>query len=110
VSAPALSPGALWRLGAGFALWGSALATLYALHAVGCAFGWSGSSVRAGLAALLVGHLALIAALIALSLRATRARGTTAALVRRVGLWTLSAALIATAITFAPPIALTACL
>jgi hypothetical protein len=107
---PPLSPATLWRLGAGFALWGSALATLYALHAVGCAFGWSDWALRAGLFALLAAHLAAIAALIIVATRAGKADGATASLVRRVGLWTLWAALVATVLTFAPPVALTACL
>jgi hypothetical protein len=109
VSAFELPPRALWRLGAGFGLWSSALATLYALHAVGCAFGWSGPALRAAMAVLLAAHLATLGALLVIAPRPAAARGATAALVARVGLWTLWAALISTFFGFAPALLLTAC-
>ena len=56
-----LAPRRLWWLGAGFALWCSALVVLYALHAIGCRFGWQTGALRLALASLLLAHMIAIA-------------------------------------------------
>ena len=61
-SRPALSP--LVAMAAGFALWASCFAMLYAGHAFGCAQGWQDSVLlRAGLIVLWLAHLAALALL-----------------------------------------------
>ena len=56
-----LPPRRLWWLGAGFALWCSALVMLYALHAIGCTFGWGAAALRVSLAFVFVAHVVVIA-------------------------------------------------
>ena len=46
MNAPPLPAQQLWGLAAGFGVWCSALAALYALHGIGCAFAWSGGALR----------------------------------------------------------------
>ena len=60
MSARPVPPGQLWWLAAGFAVWGSALIVLYAVHALGCAFAWPTCRLRLSLALALLVHLVVI--------------------------------------------------
>lgn len=101
-TAPAPPRMLLWLV-AGFTVWGSGLVALYALHAVGCAFGWPAGPLRLWLAAILLAHLALLAVMLRL-LRRPRAD-----FLRTAAVWATMAALAATLLTLAPPLVLTTC-
>lgn len=105
-------PRRLWWLGAGFAIWCSALVVLYALHAIGCRFGWATGALRLALAVLLLAHLVAIGGLWRhfVSARTSRTGDYGDAFLHTVIAWTLIAALVATVITFAPPLVLMTCL
>ncbi|TVQ34356.1 MAG: hypothetical protein EA356_10665 [Geminicoccaceae bacterium] len=96
-------PASLLWLVAGFGLWSTALILVYALHAVGCAFVWPPAAIRLGLALVLLAHVAALLALI------HHQRRRTVNLLLQVALWTLVAALVATAFTYGPLLLLTPC-
>ena len=102
----------LWWLAAGFAVWCSALVALYALHAIGCAFAWSSGSLRLGLAMVLFAHLIVIGWMWRDITRAGTDPdfGPTDSFLHGAVIWTLIAALVATAITFGPPLLLATCI
>ena len=104
-----LPPRRLWWLAAGFVLWCSALVMLYALHAIGCTFGWATTALRVGLALVFVAHVVVIAWL--WRHRATRtpdpAHGTSGTFLHEVATWTLIAALASTVLVFSPRLWLT---
>ena len=91
---------ALWPMLIGFSLWALAFTGLYALQHLGCFWGWDPALHRA---LLVVGYLATLALLAALLVGQLRL-GTT-----RMGVMLTAAALAASAITFAPILAVTAC-
>lgn len=108
-------PTGLWRLIAGFGVWASALIWIYAINGVGCAMGWEAAQ-RPVLAAALAVHVLALLALIAPLRRGhdggpdrDRDRGHDLGLIATAGLWCLWAALAATVLTFAPALALSAC-
>ena len=111
MSASPIPPQRLWWLAVGFAVWGSALATLYALQAIGCTVAWSAGPLRLGLAALLVAHLIAIGwlwrDLAAASPDPTF--GSTGSFLHWVAASTVIAAFVATAFTLGPPLLLTTC-
>jgi hypothetical protein len=112
MSAPPIPPQRLWWLAAGFGVWGSALATLYALQAIGCAFAWSAGPLRLGLAALLVAHLIVIGWLWR-DLAAASPDPTfssTHSFLHWVAASTVIAAFVATASTLGPPLLLSICM
>ena len=102
----------LWWLAAGFAVWCSALVVLYALHAIGCAFAWSSGSLRLGLAMVLFAHLIVIGWMWRDITRAGTDPdfGPTDSFLHGAVIWTLIAALVATAITLGPPLLLATCI
>lgn len=106
-----LAPRRLWWLGAGFALWCSALVVLYALHAIGCRFGWQTGALRLALASLLLAHMVAIAWLWWRFSRAMHAPVHTpiATFVQVVIVWTLIAALVSAVVALAPALLLTTC-
>jgi len=108
---PALAPRRLWWLAVGFTIWCVALAVLYALHAIGCAFGWSGGPLRVSLALVLLVHLVAIGWLWRYRAAAVRDPGPEriSTFMHTVVVWTLIAALVATLISFAPALLLTTC-
>jgi hypothetical protein len=93
----------LW-LAAGFTIWAVAFVVLYTIQALGCAFDWPLLAHRGALALALAAHLAGLAGLVA---RARR--GEAGDFLHVVTLWTLWAALVSTALTYAPALFLTAC-
>jgi hypothetical protein len=112
VNARPLPPRRLWWLLAGFAVWCSAIAALYGLHAIGCAFGWSAGQLRLGLSAALLAHVVPIGLMWLYLARAdsNAAFGGTASFLHLVSLWTVIAAFVAALFTFGPPLLLTTCL
>lgn len=107
-----MPPRRLWWLAAGFAVWGSALVALYALHAIGCAFAWSVSSLRLGLAGVLFAHLIVMGWMWRDITRAGTDPdfGPTRRFLHGAVTWTLIAALVASVLTLGPPLLLTICL
>jgi hypothetical protein len=107
-----VSPRHLWWLAAGFTVWCSALVALYALHAIGCAFAWSTGSLRLGLAGVLVAHLIVMGWMWLTVLRTgpDPVFGPTGAFLHWAVIGTLVTALVATVITFGPPLLLTTCI
>jgi hypothetical protein len=111
VSSSSARPGQLWWLAAGFAVWCSSLAVLYAMQAIGCAFAWSTLPLRLSLGAVFLLHLAVIAWM-------WRSRDAdtgfgfdpTEAFLRRAIVWTTAAAFITTIVTLGPPLLLTVCM
>ena len=112
MNAPPLPPRRLWWLAVGFTIWCLALAILYALHAIGCAFGWPTGALRLTLAIVLLAHLVAIGWLWRYRAAARRDPGPEqiGAFLHTVVIWTLIAALAATVITFGPALLLTTCI
>jgi len=112
VSERPVPPRRLWWLAAGFAVWCSALVALYALHAIGCAFAWSSGSLRLGLAVVLFAHLIVISWMWRDITRAGTDPdfGPTGTFLHWTVTLTLITALVATAITFGPPLLLATCI
>ena len=112
MSAGSLPPERLWWLAAGFAVWASALVLLYALHALGCAFGLADGLLRLGLVGLLLAHLIVIGWMWHDWARGGRDpdRDKTGAFLRGAAVWTLIAAFIATVLTLGPPLLLKLCI
>jgi hypothetical protein len=103
-------PRRLWWLVAGFTIWCCALVTLYALHAIGCAFSWPVAALRVSLVAVLVVYLTSIGFLWrAFATRTDLDYGGSGAFLHTTIKWTLAAALVATALAFGPPLLLRAC-
>jgi hypothetical protein len=105
-------PDRLWWLTAGFALWCSSLAVLYAVQAIGCVFAWPTLPLRLSLAAVLLAHLAVIGWMWR-SLDGAGSAGEfdpTGAFLQRAIVWTTAAAFITTILTLGPPLLLTVCM
>lgn len=104
-------PSRLWLLALGYGIWCSALALLYALHALGCAFAWPSAMLRTLLALVLLAHLAAIGVLWRAYARrnADAAYGATGSFFHEVALWTLATAFVATVITLGPTLFLALC-
>jgi hypothetical protein len=110
VPAP-VPPRRLWWLLAGFIVWCIALSLLYALHAIGCAFGWPTGSLRLGLFAALLIHVAVLGWMWRHCARTgpEPGSGATGAFFQVVFLWTTAVAFVATVVVLFPPLALSAC-
>jgi hypothetical protein len=100
----------------GFAIWALALAVLYGVNAIGCAFAWPPAAQRAALVMLFAAHLTLLAWLAARQWQryrsssiATRQVTDPVSFVDYVGLGTLIAAFAATFFTLAPVLFLNLC-
>ncbi len=105
-------PRQLWWMVIGFGIWCGALAMLYALHAVGCAFAWPSGSLRLSLALVLLACLGSLGWLWRsyAAARPDPAMGPTGTFMYVVGVWTLAAAFAATAVTLGPPLLLSTCM
>ena len=112
MNAAPLPPRRLWWLAVGFTIWCLALAILYALHAIGCAFGWPAGALRLSLTIVLLAHLVAIGWLWRYRAAARRDPGPEqiSTFLHTVVIWTLIAALAATVITFGPALLLTTCI
>lgn len=96
----------------GFSIWAHALAVLYGVNAIGCAFAWSPAPQRGVLVALLAAHVGLLGWLAVRQWRRYRSLDNataTVSFVDYVGLGTLIAASIATFFTLAPVFFLNLC-
>jgi hypothetical protein len=104
-------PSRLWLLALGYGIWCSALAMLYALHALGCAFAWPTAALRIVLAVVLLLHLVLIGGLWRAYAKrsADAAYGATGLFFHEVALWTLVTAFVATVLTLGPTLLLATC-
>ena len=102
----------LWWLAAGFTVWCSALVTLYAIHGIGCAFAWSAGALRLWLAVALLAHLVVLGWMwYGISRVAPDPGfGSTGMFLYWAVTGTLITALVATAITFGPPLLLATCI
>ena len=102
----------IW-LGACFAVWASALIVLYAVHALGCAFVWPAVPLRLGLGAVILVHLALLAAMWQhLAARFDGANDNdndTLSFLLAASLWATIAAVVAVVFTLGPALFLTVC-
>lgn len=111
MSERSLPPRHLWWLAAGFTIWCSALVTLYAIHSIGCAFAWSAGSLRLSLAVALLAHLVVLGWMWYISRVAPASGfGPTGVFLHWAATGTLIAALVATAVTFGPPLLLATCI
>lgn len=112
MSTHAVPPSRLWWLAAGFGVWFSALVILYALHDVGCTFGWSVGTLRSALVLVLLVHLIVIGVMWGALARSDPdpASGASGTFVHEVIVWTLIAAFIATVLTLGPPLLLHRCM
>ncbi|MFT4064456.1 hypothetical protein [Paraburkholderia sp.] len=106
-----LSPRRLWWLAVGFTIWCLAFVILYAMHAIGCAFGWPATTLRVSLALVLLLHLIALGWLWRYRAATIRDPGPEriSTFMHTVVIWTLIAALAATVITFGPALLLTTC-
>ena len=104
-------PRALLWLAAGFAVWFIALVALYALHAIGCAFGWPSGALRLWMVVILVAHVAALFWMWRL-LRAPRSGGddVTGDFLQIAGVWATAAALVSAILVLGPPLVLSACI
>lgn len=105
-------PGQLWWLAAGFVVWCSSLAVLYAVQAIGCAFAWSALPLRLSLGAVFIAHLAVIGWIWRSFDGADGAFdfGSTGMFLHTAVVWTTAAAFITTILTLGPPLLLTVCM
>ena len=105
-------PQRLWWLGAGFAVWCSALVVLYALHAIGCAFAWPAGSLRLSLVIVFLVHLAVVGWMWQKFARAGPDPdfGQTGSFLHAAIVCTAIAAWVATLLTFGPPLLLSTCI
>jgi len=111
MSMRAVPPQYLCWLAAGFAVWASALLALYAIHGLGCAFGWPSGPVRVALGLVLIAHLAVAALMWRHLAGASKSLDATATgdFVRTVAVWCVIAAFVTMILTLAPPLVLTGC-
>ena len=110
-SARAVPPSRLWWMAAGFGVWCSALVIMYALHAIGCTFGWTVGSLRLGLVVVLLAHLIVIGWLWRglASADAEPAFGEAGTFLHTVATWTLIAAFVTAVFTLGPALTLKTC-
>jgi hypothetical protein len=106
-----ISPQYLCWPAAGFAVWGSALVALYAIHGLGCAFAWPAGPVRTVLVLVLMAHLAVIALMWRHLASASQSPDATATgeFMHTVAVWSVIAAFVTMLLTLAPPLVLTGC-
>jgi hypothetical protein len=107
----AVPPRRLWLLALGFGLWCSAIVIVYALHALGCAFGWRSEALRWGLGLVLLAHLLAIGWpwYHYLKTPVDPATGETGVFFHWVLIWTLAKAFIALILTLGPIMWLSTC-
>jgi ABC-type sugar transport system permease subunit len=101
----------LWLLGAGYGVWFLALAVIYAVHALGCAFAWPTGALRLGLAAALLAGLAVLGWLWRDYVKTAPdpAFGELGSFLRWTVVWTLITAFVTTVLTLGPALLLRTC-
>ena len=107
-----IPPRRLWWLAAGFGVWCSALAFLYALQAIGCVFAWPTGTLRVTLVVVFIAHVIVVGWMWRNAARAVPdvAFGETGSFLHSAIVWTAVAAFVATVLTFGPPLFLTTCI
>lgn len=111
-STRAFPPRRLWWLAGGFGVWCSALIVLYALHGIGCAYGWPTSTLRITLVVVFFTHLVVVAWMCHNFAKATPdpSFDPTGQFLHTAIVWTAIAAAVATLLTFGPPMFLDTCI
>ena len=104
-------PRQLWLLALGYGVWCIALVVIYALHALGCAFGWPTGALRLGLGVALLASLAVIGWLWRDYAKTSpdSAFGESGSFLHWVVLWTLITAFVTTVLTLGPTLLLATC-
>ncbi|SFN46556.1 hypothetical protein [Variovorax sp. OV329] len=99
-------------LAAGFVVWCIALVALYALHAIGCGFGWSAGTLRWSLILVFAAHLAVIGWMWGNFARAAPGpeAGATGLFLHMAIVWATIAAFASTVLALGPPLLLTTCI
>lgn len=105
-----IPPRRVWWLGAGFVVWCVALVVLYALHAIGCAFGWSTGALRWSLVIVFIAHLVAVGWTWRNFAMAAPDPGQTGSFLHQAIVWTTIAAFASTVLALGPPLLLTACI
>jgi hypothetical protein len=100
----------MWWLAAGFIVWCVALVVLYALHAIGCAFGWSPGTLRWSLVIIFIVHLAVIGWVWRNFALAAHDPGKTGSFLHQAIVWTTLAAFASAVLALGPPLLLTTCI
>jgi len=112
MSSRAVAPARFWLLGLGFGLWCTAIVIIYALHALGCAFGWRTDLLRWSLGLVLLAHLLAIAWpwYCAVKTPADPTLGETGSFLRGAYIWTLGKAFVALVLTLGPVLLVSTCI
>ena len=99
-------------LAAGFVVWCIALVVLYALHAIGCSFGWSAGTLRWSLVLVFGAHLAVIGWMWKKFSRAAPngEAGETSRFLHVTIVWATIAAFASTVLALGPPLLLSTCI
>lgn len=105
-------PRRIWWLACGFVVWCIALSVLYALHAIGCAFGWSAGALRWSLVIVFIAHLLVIGWMWRnfASGAPDAGSGNTGGFLHDVIVWTTIVAFASTVLVLGPPLLLTTCI
>lgn len=104
-------PSRLLFLVIGFIIWSIAFVALYAVNAIGCAFGWEAGLQRTVLIALFAVHVALLGGLVWLTIRYRQtAASSTAKTIAYTGLGLTVAALASTLFVLAPSLFASMCI
>ncbi|SEB19280.1 hypothetical protein [Variovorax sp. YR216] len=112
MNAVLVPPGRVWWLAAAFVVWCVALVILYALHAIGCAFGWSAGALRWSLVLVFIAHLLVIGWMWHKFARGRPdpATGTTGRFLHEAILWTVITAFASAVLALGPSLLLTTCI
>lgn len=107
---------AIWLILVGYTVWGLLFVGLYALQAIGCAAGWNTVAIgptdlhRILLVAVYLGGLLALAGVLLVQARLPAGRSPEPApFLRRAGVLATLTALAASALVFAPALAVSAC-
>lgn len=106
----------IWLILIGYIVWSLLFVGLYALQAIGCAAGWHEVAIgptdlhRILLVAVYLGGLLALGGVLLVQARMPAAgRPEPAPFLRRAGVWATLAALVSSALAFAPVLALSTC-
>ncbi|SCK23877.1 hypothetical protein VAR608DRAFT_1886 [Variovorax sp. HW608] len=112
MNAVLVPPGRVWWLAAAFIVWCVALVVLYALHAIGCAFGWPTGALRWSLMLVFIAHLVVIGWMWSKFARGRPdpATGSTGSFLYEAILWTVITAFASTVLVLGPPLLLSTCI
>lgn len=105
-------PRRIWWLAGGFGVWCLALSVLYALHAVGCAFGWPTAVLRWSLVIVFIAHLLVIGWMWLKFARQTpnADAGKTGSFLHDVIVWSTIVAFASAVLALGPPLLLRTCI